>query len=107
MFTRRNETALTAAEIGHRRRRQPAAISETDLTVPRLFADVGAERVKQENDLSSLRDPGDPLRRIFAQQRTSDDLKKKKQSRGLPPPRRPVDANRTPNVSDGRLSSKI
>lgn len=40
------------------------------VTVPRLFADVGAERVKEKNDLSSLRAPADPFSRLFSHRRT-------------------------------------
>lgn len=39
----------------------PLASLAPKLTVPRLFADVGAERVKQQNDLSSLTAPVDPF----------------------------------------------
>lgn len=40
------------------------------VTVPRLFADLGAERVKEKNDLSSLKARVDPFPRIFSQHRT-------------------------------------
>lgn len=97
--------ALTAAEIGQRSRRQPAAISEDVGETDLLYLDCS-----QTSELKGLsRKMIFHLSAILSIHYAEYFRSRGRQmtlmrNRGLP--RRPVDANQTRNVSDGRLSSK-
>lgn len=112
MFTRRKKRLTAAeigqrssAEIGQRSRTQPAAISADVSETDRLYLDCSQTWEPRGLSRKMIFHLSEILSTHYAEYfRSRGRRMTLKRSRGLP--RRPVDANQTRNVSDGRLSSE-